>query len=69
MIQEVKLGLSATDDHVLPVYKRDTKRSLKVDTPETLAPVHIYNRIGPKLPEGATFTPPPDNNVDDFRRP
>jgi len=44
MIQEVKSGFSATDDRVLPVYKRDTKRSLKVDTPETLAPVHIYIR-------------------------
>ena len=64
MIQEVKSGFSATDDHILPVYKRDTKRSLKVDTPETLAPVHIYNRTGPKLPERATFTPPPENNVE-----
>ena len=64
MIQEVKSGFSATDDRVLPVYKRETKRSLKVDIPETLAPVHIYNRTGPKLPEGATFTPPPENNVE-----
>ena len=64
MIQEVKSGYSATDERVHPVYKRDMKRSLKVDTPETLAPVHIYNRTGPKLPEGATFTPPPENNVE-----
>ena len=64
MIQEVKSGFSATDERVHPVYKRDTKRSLKVDTPETLAPFHIYNRTGPKLPEGATFTPPPENNVE-----
>jgi len=30
MIQEVKSGFSATDDRVLPVYKRGTKHSPKV---------------------------------------
>ena len=43
MIQEIQSGFSATDERVHPVYKRDTKRSLKVDTPETLAPVHIQS--------------------------
>ena len=36
-------------------------RCLTVDTPETLAAIDIYSRIGPKLPEKAVFTPPPSN--------
>ncbi|CAH1773854.1 unnamed protein product [Owenia fusiformis] len=36
--------------------------SLKINTPETLAPVHIYGRVGPKFPEGSEFTPPELNN-------
>lgn len=63
MIQEVKPGFDATNqDRTLPIYKRNKMRSLKVDTPETLAPVHIYSRVGPKFPEGAVFTPPIENN-------
>lgn len=59
MIQEVKPGIYATNqDRTLPLYKRSKTRSLKVDTPETLAPVHIYSRVGPKFLEGAVFTPP-----------
>ena len=37
-------------------------RSLKVDTPRTLAPVHIYGRVGPKFPNGAVFTRPTVND-------
>ena len=36
-------------------------RCLTVDTPETLATIDIYSRIGPKLPEKAVFAPPPSN--------
>ncbi len=62
MIQEVKPGFDATNqDRTLPLYERSQTRSLKVDTPETLAPVHIYSRAGPKLPEGTVFTPPTIN--------
>jgi len=59
MIQEVKPGFNVSNkDQTLPVYKRSATRSLKVDTPETLAPIHIYSRVGPKFPKGAVFTPP-----------
>ncbi|KAK3748756.1 hypothetical protein QZH41_020323 [Actinostola sp. cb2023] len=62
MIQEVKPGFDAKNDRTLPLYKRSTTRALKVDTPETLAPVHIYSRVGPKLPERAMFTMPTVNS-------
>ena len=46
MIQEVKPGFGVSNkDRTLPIYKRSTTRSLKVDTPETLAPIHIYSRV------------------------
>jgi hypothetical protein len=63
MIQELKPGIDATDqDRMLPLYKRSKIRSLNVETPKTLAPVHIYNRVGPKFPVGAVFTPPVINS-------
>ena len=50
MIQEVKPGFDANGkDQKLPSYERSMACSLKVDTPETLAPIHIYNRVGPKF--------------------
>jgi len=58
MIQEVKPGFDTNNSRVLPIYKKTTSRAYKVDTPETLAPVHIYSRIGPKLPEGAILKMP-----------
>ena len=36
-------------------------RCLTVDTPVTLAPIHIYSRIGTILTEKTVFTPPPSN--------
>ena len=63
MIQEVKPDFDATNqDRALPLYERNKTRSLKVDTPETLAPVVMYSRVGPKFPEGSVFTPPTVNN-------
>ena len=63
MIQEVKQGFNVNvKDRTLPIYKRSMARSLKVDTPETLAPIQIYNRVGPKFPLGAVFTPPTANS-------
>ena len=63
MIQEVKSGLDSSQSHrTLPLYERSNTRSLKVDTPETLAPLHIYGRVGPRFPDGAVFTPPPTND-------
>ena len=57
MIQEVKPDFDATNqDRALPLYERNKTRSLKVDTPETLAPVVMYSRVGPKFPEGSVFT-------------
>ena len=44
MIHEVKPGFDATNpNRRLPLYKRNKIRSMKVDTPKTLAPVHIDN--------------------------
>ena len=43
MIQEVKYGFDTNQDRTLPIYKRSNTRSQKVDTPETMAPVHIYS--------------------------
>ena len=63
MIQEVKPGFSTTNqDRTLPLYERNKNRSIKVDAPETLAPVHIYTRVGPRFPQGAVFTPPEENS-------
>jgi len=59
MIQEVKPGFHATNrDRTLPLFERSKAHTQKVDMPKTLAPVHIYSRVGPKFPEGAVFTPP-----------
>ena len=38
-------------------------QSLKVDTPETLPPLFLYSRVGPKFPDGAVFTPPEENDM------
>ena len=63
MIQEVKCEFDITSqDRTLPLYKRSKTRSLKVGTPEILAPVHLYSRVGPTFPEGAVFTPPTINS-------
>lgn len=61
MIQEVKPGFEGNNERTLPMYERSTTRSLKIDTPETLAPLHIFSRAGPKFAEGAVFTPPTTN--------
>lgn len=59
IIQEVKLGFDVSNyGRTLPIYKRSQTRSLKGDTAETPAPIHIYSRVGPKFPKGALFTLP-----------
>ena len=59
MIQDVKPGFDVCNiDRTLPNYEWSMKRSLKVYTPETLALIHIFSRVGPKFPKGAVFTPP-----------
>ena len=59
MIQELKPGFDGTrQDRTIPLYERNKTRSFDIDLPETLAPVHIYNRVGPKFPEGTIFIPP-----------
>ena len=63
MIQEVKPRFDVNvKDRTLPSYKRSTVRSLKVDTPKTLAPIHLYNRVGPKFLTGAVFITPTANS-------
>lgn len=61
MIQEVKPGLEKNHERIIPLHNRTKTRSLQVDTPQTLAPVHIHNRVGPKFPAGAVFSPPTEN--------
>lgn len=62
MIQEVKAGFDPrNEDRKLPTYKRNSTRSMKLDTPETLAPIHIYTRVGPIFPKRTVFTPPTIN--------
>lgn len=62
MIQEIKPGYDVNGERTLPLFKRNATRTLNVDTPETLAPVHIYSRVGPQLPDQATFEMPAVNN-------
>ena len=36
-------------------------RTLKIETPKTLAPIHVLNKLGPKFPASASFVPPTEN--------
>ena len=62
MIQETKSRYVATQERKIPLYQRSRSRSLKVDTTEILAPVHLYNRVGSNFPQDAVLIPPPMNN-------
>lgn len=62
MIQETKPSLESTHERTLPQCDRSKERSLHLTTPETLPEHHIYNRVGPKLPQGASFIPPTEND-------
>uniref|UniRef100_UPI00358E52DD uncharacterized protein n=1 Tax=Myxine glutinosa TaxID=7769 RepID=UPI00358E52DD len=62
MVQEVKPGFESSKDRMLPTINRSQQRSLKVDTPKTLPPLH-FTRVGPKFPEGSSFTPPAENDT------
>ena len=61
MIQEIKPGFESSNKCSLPILNTSQKRSLKVDTPETLPPLH-FSRVGPTFPDGSSFTPPAENN-------
>ena len=63
MIQELKPGFKSTPERTLPLYDQAKSLSLKVDTPETLPPLFLYSRVGPKFPDGAVFTPPEENDM------
>lgn len=62
MVQEVAPGLASGMARMLPLLNKSQKRSLKVDTPETLPPLN-FTRIGPKFPKASSFTPPNENNA------
>ena len=62
MIQELKPGFKSMPKRTLPLYDRAKSRSLMVDTPETLPPLPVFSRVGPKFPDGAVFTPPVEND-------
>ena len=61
LIQETKPGYESTQERTLPVLGRAKERSTKMETTPTLPPLHVYNRVGPKFPEGASFTMPLEN--------
>ncbi|XP_049455367.1 uncharacterized protein LOC125902797 isoform X2 [Epinephelus fuscoguttatus] len=63
MIQEVKPGFKTTQERMLPLKAKENNRSLKVDTQNTLPPLHIYNRVGPKFPDGTVLIPPVENDT------
>lgn len=56
IMQETKLSFSRPTELALPILEHSKTRSLKVKTPETLQPVHLYSRYGPKFPSTARFT-------------
>lgn len=57
MVQEVNSEFENSDVRTLPVINKSLQRSLKVDTPAAPPPL-TFNRVGPKFPEGCTFTIP-----------
>ncbi|KAH3861543.1 hypothetical protein DPMN_024475 [Dreissena polymorpha] len=62
MVQEVKPGFVAThSDRTLNVYERSKARSLKADGNQSLPPLTIPQRCGPRFPKGAVFTPRSEN--------
>ena len=61
MLQEVTEDAIATTSRTLPLIQKTHKRSLTDHTPETIPPLCIPNRDGPRFPETATFTTPIEN--------
>ena len=64
MLQERRQGASSSTERTIPKLSRTGDRSLKVDTPNVLAPLTIYNRTGPKFPEDAVLSPPVENDAE-----
>ena len=62
MVQEVKPGFESSKVRTLPIIDKTEQRSLKVDTPETFPPLY-FTRVGPKFPDGSSFTPPAENDA------
>ena len=57
MVQEVNPKFENSDVCTLPVIDKSLQWSLKINTPATL-PSLTFTRVGPKFPEGCTFTVP-----------
>ena len=53
--RRLSLGLRAA------ILDKTQQRSLKVDTPEILPPLH-FTRVGPTFPSGSSFSPPAEND-------
>ena len=60
MVQETKPDTEPNNQRTLPLYDRSKQRSLTIETPETLPPLTLYKRDGPKFPDNASFLPPDD---------
>ncbi|KAI4827603.1 hypothetical protein KUCAC02_030988 [Chaenocephalus aceratus] len=61
MVQEIKPGFESNKVRMLPVIDKSQQRSLKVNTPETLPPLH-FTRADPKFNDSSSFTPPAEND-------
>ena len=57
MVQEVATGHELTKERTLPTSARIRRKNFTADTPMSLPALHIYNRTGPTMPGGSTFTP------------
>ena len=60
MLQEIKPGFESSKTRLLPIIDKSQQRSLKVDTPETLPPLH-FTRVGPTFPDVSSFSPNAEN--------
>lgn len=61
IMQETRPGCSKSGGRTLPILEHSKLRSLKVEAPETLPPLHLYSRDGPKFPTEASFDLPLEN--------
>ena len=60
-VLDIKPGFESGKARLLPIIDKSQQRSLKVDTPETLPPLH-FTRVGPIFPDGSSFSPPAEND-------
>ena len=60
MIQEIKADTNISKVRKLPLLDRSQQRTIHVDTPESIPPLH-FKRTGPSFPSDALFEQPEEN--------